>query len=186
MLGPDGVATVAGFIRAGDGRLTGLHFGTYDYTAACGIAAGYQSMEHPAADHAKAVMQVAAAGTGIRLSDGSTNVLPVGDSAAVHAAWELHARLVRRSLERGFYQGWDLHPGQLPTRYAATYGFYRDGCAAASARLAAYLGSGGPVAGVLDEPATARALIGFLRRGRDCGALDEEEFDLPLTVWAPQ
>ena len=23
--------------------------------------------------------------------------------------------------ERGFYQGWDLHPAQLPTRYAATY-----------------------------------------------------------------
>jgi citrate lyase beta subunit len=185
VLGSDGVATVAGLIRAGNGRLSGLHFGTYDYTAACGIAAGYQSMEHPAADHAKAVMQVAAAGTGIRLSDGSTNVLPVGDRATVHAAWELHARLVRRSLERGFYQGWDLHPGQLPTRYAATYGFYRDGCAAASVRLAAYLGSEGSVAGVLDEPATARALIGFLRRGRDCGALDEAEFDLPATVWAP-
>ncbi len=202
VLGADGAATVARLIRAAEGRLTGLHFGTYDYTAACGIAAGYQSMRHPAADHAKAVMQVAAAGTGVRLSDGSTNVLPVGDSAAVHAAWELHTRLVRRSLERGFYQGWDLHPGQLPTRYAATYGFYRDGCAAASTRLAAYLGLDGAggsrgtlgsraasealAAGVLDEPATARALIGFLRRGRDCGALDEDEVGLPSTVWEPR
>jgi citrate lyase beta subunit len=187
VIGADGAATVARLLRAADGRLTGLHFGTYDYTAACGIAAGYQSMAHPAADHAKAVMQAAAAGTGVRLSDGSTNVLPVGDTTAVHAAWDLHARLVRRSLERGFYQGWDLHPGQLPTRYAATYGFYRDGCAGASARLAAYLGSGGNgVSGVLDEPATARALIGFLRRGRDCGALDQEEVGLPLTVWEPQ
>ncbi len=85
-------------------------------------------------------MQVAAAGTGVRLSDGSTNVLPVGDTAAVQAAWALHARLVRRSLERGFYQGWDLHPAQLPTRYAATYGFYPGRRAtAAIARLAAYL-----------------------------------------------
>ena len=139
---PDGTATVARLIQAADGRLTGLHYGTYDYSAACGIAAGYQSLEHPAADYAKAVMQVAAAGTGVRLSDGSTNVLPVGDTTAVHAAWALHARLVRRSLERGFYQGWDLHPAQLPTRYAATYGFYRDGRDAATARLAAYLGSG--------------------------------------------
>jgi len=195
VLASDGTATVARLIRAADGRLTGLHYGTYDYSAACGIAAGYQSLEHPAADYAKAVMQVAAAGTGVRLSDGSTNVLPVGDTTAVHAAWALHARLVRRSLERGFYQGWDLHPAQLPTRYAATYGFYRDGLDAATARLAAYLGhdgsdgSGGSgVAGrggVLDEPATARALAGFLLRGRDCGALDEEEIGLALAAWAP-
>ncbi len=86
----------------------GLHYGTYDYSAALGIAAPYQSLEHPVADHAKDVMQVAVAGTGIRLSDGSTNVLPIGDRAL--EAWRLHARLVRRSLERGFYQGWDLHP----------------------------------------------------------------------------
>jgi citrate lyase beta subunit len=189
VLASDGTATVARLIRAADGRLTGLHYGTYDYSAACGIAAGYQSLEHPAADYAKAVMQVAAAGTGVRLSDGSTNVLPVGDDAAVHAAWALHMRLVRRSLERGFYQGWDLHPAQLPTRYAATYGFYRDGNDAAIARLAAYLSRestsepGG--SGVLDEPATARALAGFLLRGRDCGALDEEEIGLPMAAWEP-
>ena len=84
-------------------------------------------MEHPAADHAKAVMQVAAAGTGVRLSDGSTNILPVGDRDAGPAAWRLHARLVRRSLERGYYQGWDLHPAQLPSRFLATYAFYREG-----------------------------------------------------------
>jgi len=187
VLGADGSATVARLIQAGDGRLTGLHYGTYDYSAACGIAAGYQSLEHPAADYAKAVMQVAAAGTGVRLSDGSTNVLPVGNTTAVHAAWALHTRLVRRSLERGFYQGWDLHPAQLPTRYAATYGFYRDGYAAATARLSAYLGSANThdIGGVLDEPATARALAGFLLRGRDCGALDETEIGLPLAAWEP-
>jgi citrate lyase beta subunit len=173
VLGADGGATVARLVHAADGRCIGLHYGTYDYSAACGIAAAYQSMEHPAADHAKAVMQVAAAGTGVRLSDGSTNILPVGDRMAVRAAWDLHARLVRRSLERGFYQGWDLHPAQLPTRYAATYAFYRESRAAAVARLEAYLNrrSGG----VLDEPATARALAGFLLRGLDCGALDAGE-----------
>jgi citrate lyase beta subunit len=171
ILAADGTATVARVIQAAGGRCSGLHFGTYDYSAACGIAAAYQSLEHPAADHAKAVMQVAAAGTGVRLSDGSTNVLPVGDTAAVHAAWRLHARLVRRSLERGYWQGWDLHPAQLPTRYLATYAFFGEGLAPAAARLRAYAER--TAGGVLDEPATAQALAGFLARGLDCGALTE-------------
>lgn len=171
ILGPDGTALVARMIHASDGRCTGLHYGTYDYSAACGIAAGEQSLEHPVADHAKAVMQAAAAGTGVRLSDGSTNRLPVGDVDEITAAWSEHLRLVRRSLERGFYQGWDLHPGQLPTRYAATYSFFRDGFPDAAGRLAAYVGESG--GSIRDEPATARALADFLLRGVDCGALEE-------------
>jgi hypothetical protein len=118
-------------------------------------------------------MQVAAAGTGVLLSDGSTNVLPVGDEEAVRRGWALHARLVRRSLERGFYQGWDLHPAQLPTRYAATFAFYRDGFESAAARLRAYVGQGDSA--YLDEPATAVALAGFVVRGVECGAVDDAE-----------
>ena len=172
VLGPDGTALVAPMLAAADGRCVGLHFGTYDYTAALGIAAGYQSLAHPSADHAKAVMQVAAAGTGAVVSDGSLNVLPVGSKTTVRTAWQQHAALVRRSLERGFYQGWDLHPAQLPSRYAATFGFFRDGFDAAAARLARYLaGPAGSMGGVLDEPATARALASFLRRGLSCGAV---------------
>jgi citrate lyase beta subunit len=178
VLGPDGRATVASMVAAAGGRLTGLHYGTYDYSASLGIAAAYQSLEHPAADHAKAVMQVAVAGTGVRLSDGSTNVLPVGETPAVQEAWALHSRLVRRSLERGFYQGWDLHPAQLPTRFAATYAFFRDGAEAARARLAAYRER--RAGGILDEPATVRALEGFLARGVHCGALDAEEAGVEL------
>jgi citrate lyase beta subunit len=170
ILGPDGTALVAPMIHAAAGRCAGLHYGTYDYSASLGIAAAHQSMEHPAADHAKAVMQVAAAGTGVPVCDGSTNILPVGDADAVRAGWALHARLVRRSLERGFYQGWDLHPAQLPTRFAATFAFYRDGTPAAAARLRAYRDR--QSLGVLDEPATARALAGFLQRGVHCGAVD--------------
>ncbi|MGR6318984.1 aldolase/citrate lyase family protein [Micromonospora soli] len=173
VLGADGTATVARLITAGGTRLSALHYGTYDYSAACGVAAAQQSLAHPVADHAKAVMQVAAAGTGVRLSDGSTNVLPVGGTEAVQAAWRLHAGLVRRSLAAGFYQGWDLHPAQLPTRFAATYAFFREGAAAAGDRLARYLQR--RAGGVLDEPATARALAGFLLRGLDCGALDPAE-----------
>jgi citrate lyase beta subunit len=174
VLGADGTATVAKLITAADGRCTGLHYGTYDYSAAAGVAAAYQSMEHPAADYAKAVMQAAAAQTGVRLSDGSTNILPVGSPDEVQAAWALHHRLVRRSLERGFYQGWDLHPAQLPTRYAATYAFFADGREAAVSRLRRYLDR--QSGGILDEPATARALAGFLLRGLDCGASEDVGF----------
>jgi citrate lyase beta subunit len=173
ILGPDGTAVLPRMIAAGAGRVTGLHYGTYDYSASLGVAAAYQSMEHPVADHAKDVMQLAAAGTGVFVSDGSTNVLPTGDS--VLAAWRLHLRLVRRSLERGIYQGWDMHPGQLPTRFAATYLFYREGLDAAAARLRAYLGHA--ESGYLDEPATAAAMAGFLRRGVECGAIDAAELD---------
>ncbi|MFC3995492.1 DUF6986 family protein [Nocardiopsis sediminis] len=173
ILGPDGTAAVARMIHAGQGRVTALHYGTYDYSAACGVTAAYQSMAHPVADHAKAVMQLAAAGTGVWLSDGSTNVLPVGTPEEMHAAWRLHAGLVRRSLERAFYQGWDLHPHQLVTRYLATYAFYREAFPPAAARLRAYLGDGD--GGVLDEPATAQALSAALVRGVRCGALTEDE-----------
>jgi hypothetical protein len=173
VLGPDGAATIARMVHAAGARCFGLHYGTYDYSAALGVAAAYQSMEHPVADHAKAVMQLAAAGTGVRLSDGSTNVLPVGDRAAVHAAWRLHARLVSRSLQRGFYQGWDMHPAQLPTRYLATYAFFRQGLPNAVDRLRAYLAKS--ASAVLDEPATAQALAGFIVRGLDCGAVDPDE-----------
>ncbi len=173
VLGPDGTALVARMVHAAAGRCTGLHYGTYDYSAALGIAAEHQSMAHPAADHAKAVMQLAVAGTGVRLSDGSTNVLPTGDADAVLAAWRLHADLVRRSLERGFYQGWDMHPAQLVTRYVAVFAFFRGASAGAAARLRAYRERSG--SGFLDEPATAAAMAGFLLRGLDCGALDAAE-----------
>ncbi|WP_409490240.1 DUF6986 family protein [Amycolatopsis sp. cmx-11-12] len=167
----DGTVAVPRIIEAARGRCSGLHYGTYDYSAGLGISAEYQSMEHPAADFAKQLMQVSAAGTGVRLSDGSTNKLPVGD--AILPAWREHLRLVRRSLERGFYQGWDLHPHQLPTRFAATYAFFREGFPAALARLRDYADKTGR--GVLDEPATAQALASFLLRGLDCGAVDAGE-----------
>lgn len=173
ILGTDGTATVARMIQAAEGRATGLHYGTFDYSASLGVSAAYQAGDHPAADHAKAIMQVAAAGTGVRVCDGSTNVLPVGPTEKVHAAWRLHYGLTRRALARAYYQGWDMHPGHLPTRYAAVFAFYREGFEQAAARLARYAGRAG--GDVLDEPATARALSGYLLRGLDCGALDVDE-----------
>lgn len=187
VLGADGTAPVARLAAAAPGRIVGLHYGTYDYSAALGIAAPDQSLEHPAADHAKLVMQVAVAGTGIRLSDGSTNVLPVGERAP--EAWRLHARLVRRALERGFVQGWDLHPAHLPTRYLATYAYYREGYPAVASRLRHVHDR--TAGAVRDEPATVRALAGFVRRGVHCGAITTAEVaadtgldDAALAEWA--
>ncbi len=171
ILGPEGTSPVAQLPHVVPGRISALHYGTYDYSASLQISAEYQSMEHPVADFAKEVMQLAVAGTGIRLSDGSTNIIPVGD--AVEDAWKLHGRLVRRSLERGYYQGWDLHPAQLPSRFAATYAFYREGLPAAAARLHNYVER--TEGGVMDEPATARALAAFVLRGVQCGAVGTDE-----------
>ncbi|MET9630857.1 aldolase [Lentzea sp. NPDC006480] len=167
----EGRLAIPQFLKAGKGRVTGLHFGTYDYTAGCGLSAAQQHLAHGACDFARHVMQVSAAGTGVRLSDGSTNVLPVGDQKKL--GWDTHYRLTRRSLEHGFYQGWDLHPAQLVTRYAAVYAFYREGLDADAGRLKSYVQhvSGG----VLDEPATAQALSSFFLRAVDCGALDPAE-----------
>lgn len=182
ILGPDGTSPVAQLPHAVPGRISGLHYGTYDYSASLQISAEYQSMEHPVADFAKEVMQLAVAGTGIRLSDGSTNIIPVGDN--VENAWRLHGRLVRRSLERGYYQGWDLHPAQLPSRFAATYAFYRQGLPAAAARLRNYVDR--TEGGVMDEPATARALAAFVLRGVQCGAVGAEDVQALAGVGIPQ
>jgi citrate lyase beta subunit len=159
------------FLRAGDGRVTGLHFGTYDYTASCGLTAAHQHLAHRACDFARHAMQVSAAGTGVFLSDGSTNVLPIGDQ--VHHGWRTHYQLTRRSLEHGFYQGWDLHPAQLVTRYAAVFAAFRDSAAAEATRLSAYVSASGSA--VLDEPATARALAASFVRALDNGGTDADE-----------
>ncbi len=173
IIGPDGQVSAAKFIDASLGRLSAFHYGTYDYSAAAGISAAYQSLDHPAADFAKSVLQVVTAGTTVRLSDGSTNILPVGETSAVHAAMHNHYRLVRRSLERGIYQGWDLHGSQIPTRIAANWIFYREGLSAAAQRLSTYLEKA--ESGTMDEPATALTLARYFLRGVDCYAITPQE-----------
>jgi citrate lyase beta subunit len=173
VLGADGTATLARALHLAEGRCTGLHYGTYDYSAACGITPQHQSLEHPVADHAKAVMLAAAAQTGVWVADGSTQVNPVGTEAQVQHAIRRHHRLVTRSLERGYYQGWDMHPGHLVTRWLATFSFFRSALAAAAPRLQAYLDRRG--GSVVDEPATAEALAGVVLRGLDCGAFEITE-----------
>jgi hypothetical protein len=177
---------------AARGRCVAAHFGTYDYTAACNITAEHQSMTHPVCDFAKHMMQVAYVGTGLWLSDGATNVLPVPphrgsqltpaqleeNRAVVHRAWRLHAGHVRHSLVGGFYQGWDLHPAQLVTRYAALYSFFLEGLDAASDRLRNFVQKAAQatlVGEVFDDAATGQGLLNYFLRAVNCGAIAEEE-----------
>lgn len=170
---------IPALLDAAEGRCRGLHFGVYDYTAECNIIAEHQSMGHPACDFARHAMQVCTAARGVSISDGATNVLPAGsDAAAIRQAMKLHFSDVQRSLRNGIYQGWDLHPGQLPTRYAAVFSFFLDGLAEAAARLRNFTGTAAQatLAGnVFDDAATGQGLLNFFLRGYNCGALSEQE-----------
>jgi hypothetical protein len=150
-------------------------------------------MRHPVCEHAKLVMQAAYAGTGVWLSDGSTAILPVpvhgardGGSltaaqraenrAGVHAAWRLHADDVRHSLAGGFYQGWDLHPAQLVSRYAALFEFFLQGLEAAGERLRNFVAKAAQatlVGDVFDDAATGQGLLNYFLRAVQTGAVTE-------------
>jgi citrate lyase beta subunit len=181
--------------EAARGRMTGAHFGTYDYTASCQITAAHQHMLHPSCDFAKHMMQVAFGGTGVWLSDGATNIMPVAvhraaegqalteeqteeNRRAVQRAWALHFSHVRNSLTNAFYQGWDLHPAQLPTRYAAVYSFFLESLAPASERLSNFVEKAAKatlVGDVFDDAATGQGLLNYFLRAINCGAVTERE-----------
>ena len=194
---PSGEAALPRLIRAGGGRIRGAHFGTYDYTAGCNITAQYQSMTHPSCDFAKHVMQVSLAGTGVTISDGATNVMPVAphkarpggtlstvqqaeNREAILRVFRLHYEHVRHSLRQGFYQGWDLHPGQLPTRYAALYAFFLEGLDASSARLRNFVERAAQATlqgEVFDDAATGQGLLNYFLRALNCGAIGLGEIE---------
>ena len=192
VIGAAGRIGIPSLIDAARGRLLGVSIGIYDYTASIGITAAHQRPRHPACEFARHVMQVAVSGTGLWLSDGSTTMMPVpvheGDSltedqrvqnrAAVFRGWRAHYEDVRHSLANAFYQGWDLHPAQLVSRYAAVYAFYLESADAAATRLKNFLARTASAAlsgGLLEEIATGQALLEFFLRAISAGALTEEE-----------
>jgi hypothetical protein len=181
-------------VAVSEGRCVGAHLGVYDYTATLNVTAAHQSMTHPWSDFARGMMQVSLAGTGVALSDGATNVMPVGphkpgtkaltaaqkkeNREVVHRAWRLAYGHTRHSLERAFYQGWDLHPAQLPVRYAAVYAFFLEGLEPASRRLKSFIDKAAQatlLGDVFDDAATGQGLLNYFLRGISCGALTEEE-----------
>ncbi|HEV3409027.1 MAG TPA: hypothetical protein VG095_01940, partial [Chthoniobacterales bacterium] len=178
IINPDGRLGLHSLVEAAEGRCQSVHFGVYDYTASCGITAAYQAMQHPSCDFARHVMLVSLAGTGIHLSDGATNILPVGDRETVHAAWRRGFEDNMHSLRNGFFQGWDLHPAQLVTRYAAVYHFFLGSLESASSRLKTFVEKAALASlfgDVFDDAATGQGLLNFFLRGMACGAITEEE-----------
>ncbi|MCA1594079.1 MAG: phosphoenolpyruvate kinase, partial [Acidobacteria bacterium] len=195
IINPRGESNLPLLHDAARGRCAAAHFGTYDYTASCNITAAHQHMMHPACDFARHMMQVAYGGTGVWLSDGATNIMPVaphraaeGDSLTpeqieenertVHRAWALHYEHTQHSLANAFYQGWDLHPAQLPTRYAAVYAFFLESLDAASERLRNFVEKAAKatlVGDVFDDAATGQGLLNYFLRAINCGAVTEAE-----------
>src|SRR5436853_5244573 len=78
----------------------------------------------------------------------------------------------------GFYQGWDLHPAQLPTRFAAVYSFFLEGLEPASERLRNFVRKAAQatlVGDVFDDAATGQGLLNYFLRALNCGAITEDE-----------
>lgn len=192
LIGPDGRCPLPDFLAACEGRCVGAHLGTYDFTASCNITAAHQTMLHPMCDLAKGLMLLAYAGTGIFLSDGATNVMPIPphrgpnltaeelaqNRSVVHAAWQVAHRHNTHSLEGGYYQGWDLHPAQLPVRYASCYAFFLQGFALAAERLRNFVDKAAQatlVGDVFDDAATGQGLLNYFIRAQNCGAVDASE-----------
>lgn len=181
-------------IRASEGRCVAAHFGTYDYTASCGITARYQTMAHPVCDFAHHMTKVALGGTGIFLSDGATNVMPIGphrgdnltfaqlreNQESVHNAWRQAFHHTTHSLINGLYQGWDLNPAQLPMRYAATYAFFLSSYDEAVHRLRTFVERAAIstlTGDIFDDAATGQGLLNFFLKALNCGAISEEEIE---------
>ncbi len=179
-------------LRASEGRCIAAHFGTYDYTASAGITAKYQTMAHPVCDFAHHMTKVALGGTGIFISDGATNVMPIGphrgdnltyeqlseNREAVHNGWRIGYNHIMHSLVNGLYQGWDLNPAQLPMRYAATYNFFLSSYEDAVFRLRSFVERAAIstlTGDIFDDAATGQGLLNFFLKAMNCGAINEEE-----------
>ncbi|MEE2962466.1 MAG: phosphoenolpyruvate kinase [Myxococcota bacterium] len=185
-------------LSAASGRCVAMHFGTYDYTADCNVIAKYQTMAHPLCDFARNMMLNTLSGTGVFLSDGATNVMPVGphkpqdakpltaqhmeeNRAVVHAAWKLGYDHIRNSLAGGLYQGWDLHPAQLPIRYAASYTFFLESLEQSAQRLHHFMEQAAQASlleGVFDDAASAQGLLNYFLKALNCGAISPKEVSM--------
>lgn len=188
----DGTNPLYKFIKASNGRCIAMHFGTYDYTASCSITAKYQEMDHPVCDFAHHMTKVALAHTGIWLSDGATNTMPIGphrgddltkvqmqeNMDVVHRAWRKGYDHIRHSLWNGFYQGWDLNPAQFPMRYAAVFAFFLESYDDAVERLRTFVEKAARatlIGDVFDDAATGQGLLNYFLRALNSGAITEEE-----------
>ena len=196
VINKDGKNPLRSFLEASKGRMIATAFGTYDYTAACNITAKYQDMGHAVCDFAHHFMKVSLGATGIWLSDGATNVMPIGphrgdnltsaqiaeNKMIVQRSWKKAFDHTRYSLWKGLYQGWDLNPAQFPMRYAAVYSFFLESYDDAAKRLSAFVEKAARATltdDVFDDAATGQGLLNYFLRAMNCGAISME--DLAVT-----
>lgn len=187
-----GRVPVRGLVDAAKGRCRSVHFGAFDYTSALGISASHQDIRNPACSFARQIIQTALAGTNVRLSDSVTTEIPVPkhrnedltqeqkaeNRRIVHAAWHRHFNNVTSSMIEGFYQSWDLHPNQLPARYAAVFAFFLTEMDSQAARLRGYIEKATKATltgNTFDDAASVNGLMNFFSRGVACGTFSDLE-----------
>jgi citrate lyase beta subunit len=181
LLDDEGRIGLRALVNAADGRCVAVHFGPHDYAASRNVVSP-NAFSHFSSSFAREVIQVALRGTGVRIADGPTNLLPIAPYSAeasllteqenkenvnaIARGWQAHYRNIQNSLANGASQGWDVHPAQLPVRYAAVYSFYRRNLASASERLknfAKQAGHATRLGQVFDDAAMAHEQLNFIR-----------------------
>lgn len=192
IVGEKGEIALRGLVEAGKERVNSAHFGAYDYTASLGITAAHQHLRHEACNFARQLMQISLSPLNIRLSDSVTTEMPVAihkrenlapnqskeNRRAVENGWRAHFNNVTNSLISGFYQSWDLHPAQLPARYAAVYAFFLESKDEQGKRLKGFIEKAAQAnltGNTFDDAASAQGLLNFFVRAFGCGAMTEEE-----------
>jgi len=198
-----GNSPLKSFVEATNGRCKSAHFGAFDYTAALGITASDQDLNHPACDFARQMMLANLSPLGIRLSDSVTTTLPIAlhkkgrlnksqlaeNRRSIHNGWRVHFENVTGSMRNGFFQSWDLHPNQLPARYAAVYAYFIKNRDSMAARLNQFLAKSTQAivtGNTFDDAASAEGVMNFFRRSHDCGAFEAKEIKALLGITADQ
>ena len=150
-------------------------------------------MRHPACDFAKHVMKVAFAGTGVMLSDGATNIMPV----APHKGNDAQRRAEAREPGGGAFGAGACTPTTCATRWstASTRAgtCTRRSCRPATARSTRSSSRASPprrerlknfvdkaaqatlVGDVFDDAATGQGLLNFFLRGITAARVTEDE-----------
>ncbi len=199
LIGDDGTVALPGLVQAAEGRCAAVHLGAWDLTASLGVGASQATLLHPYCDLARSLMTVSLAGTGVRVVDGATNVMPVEvhrgaeltdaqraeNRATVLGALGVMTKHWRHAAMMGVHQGWDLHPGQVMWRHALVIAHARAGFAATARRLRAFIDQAAHAVragAVFDDAATGQGLLGDVLRAVDCGAATEDEVMQALSV----
>jgi citrate lyase beta subunit len=202
IIGRKGNIVLQELVAAGRGRVTSAHFGAYDYTAALGISSADQHIRHKACNFARQMMLINLSPLNVRLADSVTTNLPIAihsgrlnqmqkteNQRSIRAGWSEHFENVTASMRGGFYQSWDLHPNQLPARYAAVYSYFLTGMDSQAERLRSFIerATKATLSGnTFDDAASAQGILNFFVRGMDCGAFTEKEAAAATGLSAPQ